>query len=455
MTPLTVVVVGAAGAAAVGLFVLTARHPLAGCAALALTVPLTAGLARGALIPMLKPGEAILVIVLAGVVAHRLTTHRVRPVGGLDLAVGAYAIGSVAIPWSVLTFTRYPAGLDTWWTVLSPVLFVAVYYIFSRSAQTGRGVQVVLSLVMVAGVVVCGIAVAELLDVSGVRSAVQANYPAPLLSSFRPGSTLGSYSALGAFGALLYLLALAIASVRQPGFSRLWLILVMAVGAFGVIVSHAWAPLAALPVVTLVVVIYARKVPGELVPSAGLVLIGLVIIWPQLRAEFNPQVVTTAQGFVLPETMSVRIQYWNEFIVPAISNHAWLGTGTLVPSSVPAPVAQLADNEYLWAAFRAGLPGVVLLLGVLLAIGLVALGVRSSPDPSRRAFGAATLATVVMLILLGGTAQYFAFAGLSQIIAMLVGAFAGLITQTYARRAPIVVFSTEPQVLALPGRVEA
>src|SRR6266849_3014659 len=98
VTPLTVVVVGAAGAAAVGLFVLTARHPLAGCAALALTVPLTAGLARGALIPMLKPGEAILVIVLAGVVAHRLTTHRVRPVGGLDLAVGAYAIGSVAIP---------------------------------------------------------------------------------------------------------------------------------------------------------------------------------------------------------------------------------------------------------------------------------------------------------------------------------------------------------------------
>lgn len=441
--------------AAVGLFLLTARRPLIGCAVLALTVPLTAGLARGAAIPMLRPDEAILGVVLVGVAVHRVRTRSLRPVGGLDLAVGGYAVGSVAIPWAVLTFTRYPSGLETWLTVLSPAFFFAVYYIFSRSVLTGVALKVVINSAMVAGVIVCGVAVAEVVNLPGVRSFVEANYPAPGLSSFRPGSTLGQYSAVGAFGALIYLLGLAIAAVRQPGFPGLWLALVMAAGALGVVVSQAWAPLAVLPVITLVIVLYARRTPPEMAIAAGVGLVGLVYLWPLIGARFAVQVVTTAQGFAIPESLPMRVRYWNEFVIPALSNHAWLGTGTVIPSSVPAPVSQFVDNEYLWAAFRAGLPGVALLVGMLLSIGAVALSVRSNTDSSRRALGAAALAGVVMLALLGATAQYVVFPGLSLEIAMLVGALAGLTTQANARRAQDGLILSEPHRLTLPGQAEA
>jgi hypothetical protein len=453
--PATLVIAGAAGLAAVGLFLLTIRRPLFGCAALVMLVPLTAGLARGAVIPVLKPNEAILLIVLAGVIGHQVTIRRIRPLGGLDLAVGGYVIGSVAIPWMVLTLTRYPADVNTWRTVLSPALFLIVYYVFSRASFNEEGLRIILNSAMLAGVIVCGVAAAELVNLPGVRSFVEAYYTGPILSSFRPSSTLGHYSAVGAFGALTYIIALAIATVRQPGFSSLWLTLVMGAGLLGVIVSETLAPLAAMPVATLIIVLYGRRIPRELVITAGLGLIGLVFLWPLISARFDSQQLITAQGFALPVSMQTRIRYWNEFIIPALSDHIWIGTGTVIPSSVPGPLATFVDNEYLWAAFRAGVLGVALLLGMLLSITAVALSVRSSKDPARRVFGAATLATATMLILLGATAQYITFAGLSQEIAMLVGVLAGLTTQVYARRAPFVVISSEPRWIALPGPLEA
>ncbi len=436
-----------------GLFVATLRRPLFGCAALVLLVPLTAGLARGAVIPVLKPNEAILLIVLAGVIAHQLTVKRIRPLGGLDLAVGGYVVASVLIPWVVLTLNHYPADLDTWRTVVSPALFLVVYYVFSRTQLNENGIKIVLNSAMLAGVIVCAIAAAQV-KVPAVQGLVEAYYPAPVLSQLRPGSTLGHFSAVGAFGALTYIVALSLATVRHPGFSSRWLTLVMAAGLLGVVVSETWAPLAALPVVTVIIVFYGRRIPRELIVTAGLGLVGLVFLLPLIAARFDSQQLVTASGFALPESMQTRIRYWNEFIIPALSDHIWLGTGTVIPSSVPAPLATFVDNEYLWAAFRAGIPGVALLVAMLVCVMAVGWGARGSTDPFRRALGAASLATAAMLLLLGATAQYITFAGLSQEIAMLVGVLAGLTTHVYARRVPAVIISSESRWVALPGPVE-
>jgi O-antigen/teichoic acid export membrane protein len=444
-----------AGLAALGLFLATARRPLFGCAALVLLVPLTAGLARGAVIPILKPNEAILLIVLAGVIAHQVTVKRVRPVGGLDLAVGGYVAGSVVIPWMVLALNHYPADLDTWRTVLSPVLFLAVYYVFSRTTLGEDGLSTILNSAMLAGVIVSAVAAAELANVPGVRAFVVANYAGPVLSSFRPSSTLGHYSAVGAFGALTYILALALATVRHPRFSSRWLAVAMGAGVLGVIVSETWAPLAALPVVTILIVLYGRRIPRELMVTIALGLVGLIFLWPLISARFDSQQLVTASGFALPESMQTRIRYWNEFIIPALSDHIWLGTGTVIPGSVPAPLATFVDNEYLWAAFRAGIPGVALLVAMLVSIMAVGWGMRASKDPARRALGAASLSIAAMLLLLGATAQYITFAGLTQEIAMVVGIVAGMTTQVYARRAPFILISPEPRWIALPGPLES
>ena len=438
---MTVLIAAIGGLAGLVLLALTVRRPIFGCGALVLVAPLTAGLARGAVLPLLKPSEALVLIVLAGVVINHMSIRRTRPITGLDLAIGGYVIGSVVIPWLVLWLTHYPVDVDTWRTVVSPALFGVVYYIYSRTELADGSLRTVLNLAMLAGVLVSLIAAAELVNVPGVRDIVSFYYPGPTLSAFRPGSTLGHYSAVGAFGALTYILALSLAATQSEGFSRWWLTAVMGISALGVIVSQTWAPLAALPVATAVLLIYARRVPRELVFTAFAGLLAMVVLWPLISARFDSQHLVTVQGFALPESMQTRIRYWSEFIVPALSDHLWVGTGTVIPSTVPAHLTTFVDNEYLWAAFRAGWAGVALLLGMLAAMMAVGWTMRFSSDSTQRSIGAAAGATAVILILLGATAQYITFAGLSQEIAMLVGVLAGLTVSKRAHSAPVIVIS--------------
>ncbi len=82
------------------------------------------------------------------------------------------------------------------------------------------------------------------------------------------------------------------------------------------------------------------------------------------------------------------------------------------------------DNEYLRIGFRAGLAGLGLLIIMLWAVSSSAWRCRESVDPWRRRLGAVSLATVVSIVVVGFTAEYLSFGGLSQYIAMLFGLLA-------------------------------
>ncbi|HKF77291.1 MAG TPA: hypothetical protein VKF59_14210 [Candidatus Dormibacteraeota bacterium] len=60
-------------AAALALLVVSARRPALACGLLALAIPLTAGMARGAAVPVLRVNEAPLLIVATGSLVHWLT----------------------------------------------------------------------------------------------------------------------------------------------------------------------------------------------------------------------------------------------------------------------------------------------------------------------------------------------------------------------------------------------
>src|SRR5260370_28135630 len=80
-------------------------------------------------------------------------------------------------------------------------------------------------------------------------------------TGYRPISTLGHYSAVGAFATVNYMLALTLSTMRHPGFPKLWLSLVMAVNRAGLVASLTRAPLNALPLVTSLQLGDGRPVP--------------------------------------------------------------------------------------------------------------------------------------------------------------------------------------------------
>ena len=424
--PLILALFGAAGFVA-----LVAWRPAAGCGLFALSTPLITGLGRGTVIPLLKPNEAVLLLLLTGLVIHYLPRGLRRPIRGLDYAVGGYTVGVVAIALVVLLISDSSSltDRDTLRAVLSPLQFLIVYIVFSRVEIEGRGLVLVLNLTMLASVLVGLLAAAEMADLPGIRDFVASSFPPPFTAvsrydpGYRPMSTLGHYSAVGAFAAANYSLALTLAAVRHPNFSKAWLNIVIVVNLVALIASLTWAPLIVLPLITGYILWSARRVPRELVATVLALAVALILFLPAVTARSANQgvFVSSSDLFTIPASFQYRLLVWQAFFLPALSDHPWLGTGTVIPSEVPTPLTNFVDNEYLREAFRAGLAGLTLMLVLLAAVAVAAWRRARSPDLTAKSLGTVLFANVVFFLLVGFTAEYMFFAGVSQEFAMLIG----------------------------------
>jgi len=131
--------------------------------------------------------------------------------------------------------------------------------------------------------------------------------------------------------------------------------------------------------------------------------------------------VLAGQDIGIPQTLQHRIDLWEAFFWPALSEHIWLGTGTVLPAAVPDELLGFVDNEYLREGYRAGVIGVGLLLLMLTSVAVNGWKSSASPSATRRSLGSALLALVLFFALIGMTAEYLFFGGVSQLFGMMVG----------------------------------
>jgi len=419
------------------IIVLTARRPVVGCALLAIGVPLTTALGRDTVIPVLRPNEAILVLVLAGLALHHLRVRRAFSYIGVDVAISIFAVGCALIPWLVLLLSRADMDFDTWRAVLGPLQFLAIYLCFAQLELSDRQLTWLLNLTLLVSVVVGAIAFIELQDFPpGIRDSLLTVIPpnhAPTIYDvvYRPTSTLGVYGAVGAFAALNFILALILANRRGSRLRDAWLSGVIVVNLASVVASLTWAPAAALLLGAGVVMWYARRVPRQIWIGAGAALVALVVLWPAVSSRIADQ--QLSWGNI--QTLDQRMTNWQIYFLPVLHEHIWFGTGTVIPGDLPTKLADFVDNEFLRIGFRAGVIGVGLLIAMLSVVGLNAWSSRDSVDPWRRVLGAVALATVVTIVLTGFTAEYLNFGGLSQYIAMIFGLLAARIR--YSPQSPL------------------
>jgi hypothetical protein len=411
---------------AAGTVLLTARRPIIGCGMLAVGVPLTTALGRDTVIPVLRPNEALLLLVVAGFILHHLWTRQRFVYTGLDLAVVIFAVGCVVIPWLVLLFGRTWMDFDTWRAVLGPLQFLVVYLCFAQLRLRDNELKGLLTVTLLVSVIIAVIAIMEVQDFpSGAKAALTSIFPPDHPPSvydtvYRPSSTVGTYGAVGAFGTLNFLLALIVAVRRDSTLRKACLSTVMVLNLASVIGSLTWAPAAALLVGATAVIWYRRHVPKQIWICGGAMVVALIILWPAVSSRLEQQRV----GLGSIQTVDQRLWEWQTFFLPVLADHEWFGTGTLVPSEVPTYMSFFVDNAYLRMGFRAGLVGLVLLFSMLSIVAVTGMRCRESPDPWRRRLGAAAVATVLTIILTGFTGEYLTCGGLSQYIAMMFGLLA-------------------------------
>ena len=186
------VAVGVLGAGA--LFVATVRRPVVGTYAYLATLPLIAGIDRGNLLPLVRPNEALLALVLtaAGLGGYlRLCRGDRWPLrlGQVDVALAAFLLLSTMWPiTSLMLRGQTPSGGDLA-AVLPICKLVALYLLVRLSVTTDEQVARCLRLVIWPATAVAAIAVLQTLEVGPVVWALQ--------TVWSPDATAGAVEARG------------------------------------------------------------------------------------------------------------------------------------------------------------------------------------------------------------------------------------------------------------------
>lgn len=423
----------AGGLVALAYMLMCIRRPIWGCALLVLATPLIEGLGRGTVIPLVRPSEAMLALLIVGVLVHEIPRRQIRNYTVMDIAVIAYAVGTALIPSMYLLLTGGSVDATTLFNIFAPLQYLTIYLLFSRVQVADRDRRLFLNLAMAASVIVSLVGIAQLAHVPGLQDFLYAHYAIEgegstlcLYGVCRPSSLMQHYSAFGAYSVLSYTIALALLATRRAGFDPRWLIFVLAVDAMGVFVSQTVAAVFGLLLATLIVLVYRRTIPRQLLLVGVALAIGLFLFWGNIVSRIEQQFPVGNQsiaGIPVPESMEVREQYWGQLFWPALGPVIWTGSGDVAPD-VPASLQNYVDNEYLGMGFRAGIGGEVLLLGMLTIIGVAAVRARRREEPLEVALGGMALAYVVVLAVMGTTAEYLGFAGLDQSFWMVIGMLA-------------------------------
>lgn len=347
---------------AVGLVGVAYAHPPAAAYLVLGATPLLAGLARDAYIPMLRPHEAIGVLVGAGVVlraltqvaaGHRLPLRRTR----IDVAFVLMAVASSALPllW-MLARGRAPTTDDLLYAA-AIWKFYGLFLLVRASVRTERQVGRCLGVALATGALVAVLAIGQALQVADLPRMLSVLYPTEDPGGITIGrgpATLGSSIAVG--DVMTFDLAICLGwMLRVPG-TRRWLLPAVVLFTAGAFASGQFSAAIAVFVAVLAVAFLtgnARRLLLVLVPAG---LAGAVVLWPVIRGR----VADFAGSGGLPRSWQVRLDNLREIVWPELlSGHQWvLGVrpSARIRLDMPWGPYVYIESGHTWLLWTGGVP---------------------------------------------------------------------------------------------------
>ncbi|MGH8903924.1 MAG: hypothetical protein ACRDYA_20165, partial [Egibacteraceae bacterium] len=273
------------GLAAVALIVAVYAHPPLAAYVLLATTPVVAGMDRGLVVPVLRPHEAIALLVAAGLLARgttQLLAGRLqRPsVRALDVAIVLMAFTSSVLPLLWMVARGNSITTDDALYALTLWKFYGIYLIVRGSVRTEGQVRRCLWLSMAAAGLVAVVGILQSLQLLGVPELLARFYAidgnVAEFREFRGGSTFNYPIAVADF--LAFNLAIALGWLVRGGRHRSLLVAAAGLFLFGIVAAGQFSGAIAL----LVAVVAVGLLTGHLgrlglavlmaVPIAGVVL---------------------------------------------------------------------------------------------------------------------------------------------------------------------------------------
>ena len=339
------------GVAVAGLFVvLLLAKPVYTVYLLVLGSVFLSGLERGALIPVVRPNELFLIIVLAAFLTRRIITRSSSGPGlsGIDAAFFAFALAGIAMPVVGFIWRGGAPALGDLLVMGAPLQYWVVYRLVLASAITAKDVAAVLRVLLIVSAVVAVIAIVQVLGILGVRELLDGYYSYDIkgLPAFEYAQTGigtratsvfgGSWNTLGAYLALSLLIALVFYLDESPQrrlpapLPRPWLVAVIGLDGVGLVLSGSLAPMFGLLFgLALIFWYFSRSSGHAALPRLAIVLVPVVLmVWLFFQPIVGARIVHQFGGnpdSIVPTTLSTRLDHWSENTWPAVQDNLILG----------------------------------------------------------------------------------------------------------------------------------
>jgi len=326
--------------------------------------PLIVGIARGDVVPLLRPNElllGLLLLALALRLALRVMAGQPLRAGfnAVDGALLGLAVAGSLLPLGWRLVRSLPVTLDDVLYAIVLWKYLALYGFFRQIVETRRQVLLCLLASMASGVIVAVVAMLQVSNLFGVPELLQQHYDDPFTGGDGPVTSRGTSTIASSFGTadvMIMNLLIALALLRWLRW-RSWL---LAGGAAlflsGAVAAGAFSGFIGLGFALFVFAVATREIARLAMAALPMALLGGIAFWPVIAGRLEG--FTRPSG--LPQSWEGRWENLRDFFLPEIVRGVnWL-TGVRPAARVPGPESWrewvYIESGYVWLLWIGGVP---------------------------------------------------------------------------------------------------
>lgn len=398
-----------AGILAIAVIAAVALHPPVAAYLLLATSPLLAGLERGLVLPLLRPHEALALLVAVGLLVHLALWSAARyPVrlrlsfGAIDRAMLLLAVSGSVVPLVVMVVRERQITQDDVLYALQLWKYFGIFVLIRACILTPEQVRRCLWLALGASTMVALVGIMQVLHVPFVESQVTNLYaPEQSNQSLERGtSTLASSIAVG--DVMVFSLAIAAGMLLQGDRRRILLAALSAIFIFGTLATGQFSAIIALVIGVLAFGWITGRLSMSIIAFTPLVGVGALVMRPVIETRLSG----FEGGSTLPASWQSRLDNVTTYFWPVLKeDYNWL-TGVRPLARVEGPQFSGIDfiwieSGHIWLLWTGGVAFAAAFVWFLwVALRTVARVARERSGPVRVAAVASFTALIVIAVLM-------------------------------------------------------
>lgn len=395
------------------------RAPHLAPAVVLLFVPLLSGMERGAIVPIFRANELVLIFVFfAYLITIMLGPKRKIEFTFLDRAFIIFVLARSVLPLVVhpIAVTGDPTNLAKFF--LAPLQYFLLYRLIQDTTRDRRDLMLLFHVLIVGGMVVAVVGLLQAARLPQIEDFLQTYYPSnkpmyTFVHSQRVTSLFGGgWNVCGFYLSQILLLTIAVHPLERPGLPRAALVAAGVLAGFVMALSFSFSTSITLLVALILLAQRRKRLRTYLLRALPVVAVGAGMVAIFFAAPLKERLELQFRGSAIPITLLVRINFWRETAWPLIKDSLVFGIGPQRFTRVTA------ESEYVYLVATCGLVGLSGFIGFIVYMWrkLLAIGRRFAPSTLEGTIAILGLAFFIQNLIASTTGHYFEYSGASELL---------------------------------------